>query len=30
MGDQWVNDCLSMYIERDVTCKIDNAKYEIS
>ena len=24
MGDQWMNDCLIVYIERDVTCNIDN------
>ena len=30
MGVQWMNDCLTMHIERDITCRIDNAKYEIS
>ena len=24
MGDQWMNDCLIMYIERDVGCSINN------
>ena len=24
MGDKWMNDCLVMYIERDVACSIDN------
>ena len=24
MGDQWVNDCLIVYIEKDVACSIDN------
>ena len=24
MGDQWMNDCLIVYIEKDVTCSIDN------
>ena len=24
MGDQWINDCLIMYIEKDVACSIDN------
>ena len=24
MGDQWMNDCLVVYIERDVACSIDN------
>ena len=24
MGDQWMNDCLIMYIEKDVACSIDN------
>ncbi|KAL4614323.1 hypothetical protein ACB092_07G045800 [Castanea dentata] len=24
MGDQWMNDCLVVYIEKDVTCSIDN------
>ena len=24
MGDQWMNDCLVVYIERDVPCSIDN------
>ena len=24
MGDQWMNDCLIVYIERDVTCSINN------
>ena len=24
MRDQWMNDCLIVYIERDVTCSIDN------
>ena len=24
MGDKWMNDCLVMYIERDVTWSIDN------
>ena len=24
MRDQWMNDCLAVYIERDVTCSIDN------
>ena len=24
MGDQWINDCLIVYIERDVACSIDN------
>ena len=24
MGDQWMNDCLVMYIERNVACSIDN------
>ena len=30
MGDQWMNDCLAMYTERDVACRIDNAKYKTS
>ena len=24
MGDQWMNDCLVMYIERNVAYSIDN------
>ena len=24
MREQWMNDCLVVYIERDVTCSIDN------
>ena len=24
MGDQWMNDCLVVYIEKDVACRIDN------
>ena len=24
MRDQWMNDCLIMYIEKDVVCNIDN------
>ena len=24
MGDQWMNDCLVVYIEREVTYSIDN------
>ena len=24
MGDQWMNDCLVVYIEKDVTYSIDN------
>ena len=24
MGDQWMNDCLVVYIEEDVACSIDN------
>ena len=24
MGDQWMSDCLLVYIERDVACSIDN------
>ena len=24
MGDQWMNDCLVMYIEKNVACSIDN------
>ena len=24
MGDQWMNDCLIVYIEKDVACSIDN------
>ena len=24
MGDQWMNDCLVVYIERDVACSINN------
>ena len=24
MGDQWLNDCLTVYIEKDIACKIDN------
>ena len=24
MEDQWLNDCLTMYIEKDITCRIDN------
>ena len=24
MEDQWMNGCLTIYIERDVTCRIDN------
>ena len=24
MGDQWMNDCLVVYIEKDVVCSIDN------
>ena len=24
MGDQWMNDCLVLYIEKDVACSIDN------
>ena len=24
MGDWWMNDCLMVYIEKDVVCSIDN------
>ena len=24
MGDQWMNNCLIVYIEKDVACSIDN------
>ncbi|KAM3706247.1 hypothetical protein ACJW31_03G139100 [Castanea mollissima] len=24
MGDQWINDCLVVYIEKDIACSIDN------
>ena len=24
MGDRWMNDCLIVYIEKDVACSIDN------
>ena len=24
MGDHWMNDCLIVYIEKDVACSIDN------
>ncbi|KAL4626448.1 hypothetical protein ACB092_05G096900 [Castanea dentata] len=24
MGDQWMNDCLVVYIEKDIACNIDN------
>ena len=24
IGDQWMNDCLVVYIEKDVVCSIDN------
>ena len=24
MGDQWMNDCLVVYIKEDVVCSIDN------
>ena len=24
MGNRWMNDCLMVYIEKDVTCSIDN------
>ena len=24
MGDRWINDCLVVYIEKDITCSIDN------
>ena len=24
MGDHWMNDCLILYIEKDVACSIDN------
>ena len=24
MEDQWLNDCLTMYIEKDITRRIDN------
>ena len=24
MGDRWMNDCLMVYIEKDVACSIDN------
>ena len=24
MRDQWMNDCLAMYIERDIDRRIDN------
>ncbi|KAM3695736.1 hypothetical protein ACJW31_07G155700 [Castanea mollissima] len=24
MGDQWMNDCLIVYIEKDIVCSIDN------
>ena len=24
MGDQWMNNCLTVYIEKDVACSIDN------
>ncbi|XP_075651588.1 uncharacterized protein LOC142622058 [Castanea sativa] len=24
MGDQWLNDCLIVYIEKDIACRIDN------
>ena len=30
MGDQWMNDCLVMYIEKNIACRIDNPKYETS
>ena len=28
MGDQWMNDCLVVYIERDVGCCIDNQGFQ--
>ena len=24
MGNQWINDCMTVYIEKDIACKIDN------
>ena len=24
MGDQWMNDCLVIYIKRNLVCNIDN------
>ena len=24
MGNRWMNDCLMVYIEKDVVCSIDN------
>ena len=24
IGDQWMNDCLVVYIEKDIVCSIDN------
>ena len=24
MGDQWMNDCLIVYIEKDIACSINN------
>ena len=30
MGDQYMNDCLVMYIKRDMAFRIDSAKYETS
>ena len=24
MGDQWINDCLIVYIKKDIACSIDN------
>ena len=24
--DQWMNDCLAVYIKKDVVCRIDNEK----
>ena len=24
MGDRWMNDCLIVYIEKDIACSIDN------
>lgn len=24
MGDQWMNDCLIVYIKKDIACSIDN------
>ena len=27
MGDKWINDCLTMYIEIDVASRIDNEDF---